>query len=214
MNKTWIIPLAAVAFAAAPALAQTQQQQTSPPGQSDTMKSGLTAESFARQALQSGEKEVAMAKLAKDKASNAEVKQLAEMIVQDHERVNEQLRLILNDGRSTTPSAPGQRSEQPGTGSPQAGQPGAAPPADVSPGAAPTQSEEYKKLEGLSGGEFDSAFLSTMVEGHEKSIELYQQATNELGDGAAKKLAEETLPKIRDHLQQAKSLQAEHGKKD
>jgi putative membrane protein len=154
------------------------------------------------QALRSGESEVAMAKLAAEKATASELKQLAEMLVQDHSRVNEQLRLIAQKSggprSGTTPSSPGQRSES-------------GPPAGVAPGAGPA-SPEVEKLSKLSGPEFDQSFLAAIVAGHEKSVELYEKASTSLKDGAAKKLATNTLPKIKEHLQQAKSLQAQKAK--
>jgi putative membrane protein len=201
MTGSWITRLAAVAAAfalAAPLPAQAQTQR-------DTSKNGaaaLTDESFVQQALKSGENEVAMAKLAAEKATASELKQLAEMLAQDHGQVNEQLRLIAQKSggpkQGDTPSAPGQRSES--------GPPG------VSPGAGPATSPELEKLSKLSGPEFDKEFLAAIVAGHEKSVELYEKASTQLKDGAAKKLATDTLPKIKEHLQQAKSLLAQKTK--
>jgi putative membrane protein len=193
MTRSWIARLAvlAAAFAlSAPPLAQAQTKSDSPP---------ITDESFVQQALKSGENEVAMAKLAAEKATGSELKQLAEMLAQDHSQVNEQLRLIAQKagGPSKTPSPPGQRSESP---------PG------VSPGAGPATSPELAKLSKLSGPEFDKEFLAAIVAGHEKSVDLYERASTQLKDGAAKKLATATLPKIKEHLQQAKSLQAQKTK--
>lgn len=196
MTKSWITPLAALAAALAVVLAPLAHAQT----KTET-KSDLTAATFAQKALESGEKEAALSKLAGEKASSADIKQFAQMLAQGHTQVNEQLRLIAQGDKAmppktgTTPSSPGQRSDS------------ASPPVGVSPGAAPAQSPEYQKLNGLSGPAFDKAYLDTMIEGHEKSVALYEQASTSL-DGAAKKLATETLPKIKDHLQQAKNLRA------
>lgn len=188
----WIVPFAAAAIALTPAaFAETGKPDAN---QADTK---LTAASFVQQALQSGEKEAGLAQLAADKSQNTEIKQFAQMIVADHKRVNEQLRLVAHRdvGGDQRPAAPSD-----------------SPPA-VTPGARPSESPEQKRLGQLSGAEFDKAFLDMMVQGHEKSVDLYERAGQSLPAGAAKKLAEDTLPKIKQHLEQAKSLQGQVNEK-
>jgi putative membrane protein len=181
MQKLWIAPLAALVVAAAP-LAQAQ-----------TEKAGT---GFVQQALKSGQEEVALAKIAAAKAQSGEVKQLAQMLVSDQTAVNEQLQLLAQrDGAATTPP---ESLKQGGTDS-------ASPPA-TSPGAAPS-SVKVDELAKLSGAAFDKKFLALIVEGHESSVELYSAEAEKGANPASKKLATETLPKIKEHLQQAKSLQ-------
>jgi putative membrane protein len=184
MRPLWIAPIAALIVAFAP-LAQAQTK---------TEKSADTG--FVQQALKSGQEEVALAKLAADKAQSSELKQLAQMLVSDHTAVNEQLQLLVQrDGAATTPP----------DGSKRGGMESATPP-PTAPGAAPS-SPKADELAKLSGSEFDKKFLAMIVEGHEKSVELYSSEAEKGTNPAAKKLATETLPKIKEHLQQAKSLQ-------
>ena len=193
MPKSWIAPLA-LAAALAITLAPLAHAQLKTDAKSD-----LTAATFAQKALESGEKEAALSKLAGEKGVGADIKQYAQMLAQGHTQLNEQLRLIAEGDKAMPPktgTAPWHRSDS------------ASPPAGVSPGAAPAQSPEYQKLNGLAGPAFDKAYLDAMIEGHQKSVELYDQASRSL-DGAAKKLASEMLPKIKDHLQQAKNLRAQ-----
>lgn len=188
----WIAPFAAAALALAPAaFAQSSKQDNAPSA------SRMTPDAFSRQALQSGEKEVSLAELATTKAQAATVKEFARMVVEDHRRVNEQLRLVLRQGAGADRNA-----------APPAGT--EAPPR-VAPGAAPSASAEHKKLEGLTGAAFDAAFMAILVEGYAKSVELYETAAQSLPAGAAKKLAEDTLPKIKQHYDQAKSLSGQLG---
>ena len=193
MPKSWIAPLA-LAAALAIVLAPLAHAQLKTDAKSD-----LTAATFAQKALESGEKEAALSKLAGEKGVGADIKQYAQMLAQGHTQLNEQLRLIAEGDKAMPPktgTVPWHRSD------------GASPPAGVSPGAAPAQSPEYQKLNSLAGPAFDKAYLDAMIEGHQKSVELYDQASRSL-DGAAKKLASEMLPKIKDHLQQAKNLRAQ-----
>jgi putative membrane protein len=181
MLKLWMAPVAALVVAFAPLAAA--QEKTADTG-------------FVRQALQSGQEEVALAKLAAAKAQNSDLKQFAQMLVSDHTAVNEQLRLLAQ--RNGVAPAPRDGTKRSGTET--------APPAEAAPGAAPS-SAKAEELGKLSGNEFDKRFLAIVVEGHEKSVELYSTEAEKGTSPATKKLAAETLPKIKEHLQQAKSLQ-------
>lgn len=182
MRKLWMAPVAALVVAFAP-LAQAQEKSA------DT--------GFVQQALKSGEEEVAIAQLAAAKAQNSDLKQLAQMLVSDHTAVNEQLRLLAQ--RNGAAPAPRDGTKRSGTDDK------AEPPA-ATPGAAPS-SPKAQELAKLTGSEFDKKFLALVVEGHEKSVELYSTEAEKGTSPATKKLATETLPKIKEHLQQAKSLQ-------
>ncbi len=189
MKKLWIAPLAALIVAVAPlAQAQTQTQK----GTDKAADSG-----FVQQVLKSGEEEVVIATLGAEKAQNSDLKQFAQMLVSDHSALNEQLRLLAQRNGATP--APRDGSRRGGTDS-------ASPPSATAPGAAPS-SPKLQQLGQLSGSEFDKKFLEIMIEGHEKSVELYSAEAEKGANPAVKKLATEALPKIKEHLQQAKSLQ-------
>jgi putative membrane protein len=199
MRTLWIAPLTALAVASAPlAYAQTEKPstpQTKPQAQQTTPKAGKADTAFIQTALKSGTEEIELAKLASEKSQNEQIKQFAQMLVSDHTAVNEQLAL-LSQRNGATP-APRDGTKRSGTET--------APPT-TSPGAAPS-SPKAQQLAKLSGSEFDKAFIKMVVEGHEKSVDLYGKEAETGKDPAAKKLATETLPKIKEHLSQAKSLQ-------
>lgn len=205
MRTSWITPLAALMVAAVPlAQAQTQketqpptQRQTQPQTQGQTQNRTRADSSFVQQALKSGEEEVVLAKMAAEKSQNGELKEFAQMLVSDHTQLNEQLRLLAQRNGATP--APRDGSKRSGTDS-------ASPPSATAPGAAPS-SPKAQELSQLSGSDFDKKFLSMIVEGHEKSVELYANESEKGANPAAKKLASEALPKIKQHLEQAKSLQ-------
>jgi putative membrane protein len=145
---------------------------------------------FVQQALKSGEEDVALAKLAAEKSQSSDLKQFAQMLVSHHTGVNEQLRLLAQRNGAATAPRSGTESSPP----------------EAAPGAAPS-SAKAQELGKLSGAEFDKSFLAAIVEGHEKSVELYTAESERGASPPTKKLAGETLPKIKEHLQQAKSLQ-------
>jgi putative membrane protein len=68
-----------------------------------------------------------------------------------------------------------------------------------------------KKLEGLSGTDFDRDFVKMAVNDHEKDIKEFEKASKDLDDADLKAFATKMVPKLQEHLSQAKSLQASVG---
>jgi putative membrane protein len=66
------------------------------------------------------------------------------------------------------------------------------------------QKRTYERLAKLNGAAFDKAFAKEMVADHKKDIKAYEKAAK--AKDAAGKYAEETLPKLREHLQMAQQL--------
>lgn len=66
------------------------------------------------------------------------------------------------------------------------------------------QLNELRKKE---KAEFDKAFLTHFVEGHEKMIKMAENQKSNGKDKEATALAEKMLPVLREHLKQAKELQ-------
>ncbi|MDG4897712.1 DUF4142 domain-containing protein [Mesorhizobium sp. WSM4976] len=63
-----------------------------------------------------------------------------------------------------------------------------------------------KKLQGMSGAEFDKEFANYMVSDHKKDISEFEDEAKS-GKGSVAKLAKMTLPTLRKHLHIAQSLQ-------
>jgi putative membrane protein len=62
----------------------------------------------------------------------------------------------------------------------------------------------YKKLQGMSGSDFDKAYMEAMVKDHQKDIDEFQREADSGKDADVKSFASETLPTLREHLQMAK----------
>ncbi len=197
MRNLWIAPLAAIMVAAAP-LARAETGNETPP-QSQSQNRSKADAPFIEKALKSGRETVELAKLAAERSRNDQVKQFAEMLASDHAAVNEQLVLLSQrDGAAPAPRDGTNPSEQDKSASP--------PPA--TPGAAPT-SPKAQELSKLTGMQFDQQFMAAMVDGQEKSAELYAEEAERGSDPAAKKLATEALPRIKSYLDQGKSIRAQ-----
>ena len=67
--------------------------------------------------------------------------------------------------------------------------------------------EVYKRLQGLSGAEFDKAFVDAMVKDHKKDIASYQEEAKSSDPAPVTGLAEQTIPTLQKHLDTAEKLQ-------
>jgi len=130
---------------------------------------------FANDAAQAGMAEVNAGNLGLQKASNADVKAFAQRMVTDHTKANDELKQLATTKGLTLP-------------------------ADVND----EQKAAATHLSGLSGAEFDKAYMDHMVSDHEKAVSLFQNESTSGGDPDLKSWAGTTLPTLQDHLKQAK----------
>lgn len=65
---------------------------------------------------------------------------------------------------------------------------------------------DARHLESLTGASFDRAYADAMVKGHEKAVDMYENAVSALTDPALKKYAEYGLHVVRHHLEMAQRL--------
>jgi putative membrane protein len=140
-------------------------------------KAGPTAEAFLKHAAQGGIAEVALAQLAKDKASNPDVKSFAERLERDHGKANDELKSLASKKGVTLP-------EKPTT----------------------YAANEKTKLSKLSGAAFDKAYIAAMVDDHHKDIRAFEREVGGAGDADVKAFVTKTLPTLKEHLQQAEQL--------
>jgi putative membrane protein len=66
----------------------------------------------------------------------------------------------------------------------------------------------HDMLNNASGTEFDRQYVQMMVKDHEKTVALFEKAAGSLPDNDVKMFAAETLPTLKDHLQQIKAIAA------
>jgi putative membrane protein len=62
------------------------------------------------------------------------------------------------------------------------------------------------KLSKLSGNDFDRAYMADMVKDHVADVGDFQKEGSHGRDTDIKNFAEQTLPTLKDHLQQARSV--------
>lgn len=182
MKLAIVAALASAALAASP-LVQAQSTDTQKDRTSQAQKkdpSGKLARQDARyfrEMAQDNLAEVQAGKLAQQRAQNDEVKQFAEKMVEDHGRMLEEQRTMAKSKGVDMPRQP-----------------------------AKAQQSAMRKLRDAKGGQFDRAYMSHMVEDHEKGLKKVREAAKNAKDPELKAMAEKAAPDIEKHLQMAKQI--------
>jgi putative membrane protein len=146
-------------------------------GSREMLKSADTA--FAMKSAQRGVAEVAMAKLAAEKATDAEVKVLGQQAVKDYTSANNELKSVAEKKRMTLPTE--MNAEEHAT---------------------------YLRLRRLSGPEFDHAYIKAVGKRKQKEVKEFQKEAKSGKDEEVKGFALRTLPVLETHLQKIRSIQA------
>lgn len=182
---------------------------------------------FIREAAASNISEVKLARLAQQKSSNPEVKNLAQQIIDDHSQANRQLQQLASNNGINIPSIPPAESS---TGASSSGSPsgmtstenqptgsssewnakerartenqttGSSSGVDTSKGDA-----TYQQLSNLSGKDFDKAYAEHMVDDHRSDIQKFENEAQNAKDPQLKSFASQTVSKLRNHLQMAET---------
>lgn len=121
--------------------------------------------------------EVTLGQLGLEKASMSQVKDFAQRMVRDHGMANEKLGPIAVRYQITVPNEP--------------------------PKEASNTQEEVSKL---SGAAFDRQYMGHMIKDHEKDIDKYSKAMNQLTSADLRSYAEQTLPVLREHYDMARRV--------
>jgi putative membrane protein len=138
-------------------------------------------EKFVKEAAEGGMAEVMLGKLAMQKAQDSQVKTLAETIVKDHEAANAQLTAIGSGKGVDMPKA---TAEMKGD-----------------------HKKMHDKLAKANGAEFDREYVKGMVDDHKKTIKKFEEQAKDGKDAELKSFAQQTLPKLKQHLQMAEQAQ-------
>jgi len=186
---TWsfAVTIAATLFGAGLAVAQ---QAGNPGGMApDTPKSNVLPadhpntvdQLFARQAWIGGQSEVQLASLAASRAQSDAVKQFARRMTDDHRKSNDLLARVGKNNRAELPRSP-----------------------DVDP----DEKAIHDQLGQLRGAEFDVAYMAAQVGAHQKMAHLLEHEIDAGQDAKVKEYAQQTLPTVLHHLDDARQIHA------
>jgi putative membrane protein len=135
-----------------------------------------TDRAFLEKAAQGGLVEVSLGQLAEQNAASQQVKDFGQKMVADHTQANQKLQQIAQSESLKLPSAP--------TSKDQALQ---------------------RRLSGLKGPAFDTAYTQDMVKDHQQDITEFTHEAQSGQDPALKSFAQETLPVLQQHLHMAQA---------
>jgi len=135
-------------------------------------------EAFMKDAAQGGMAEVQLGKLAEQKSKDPEIKKFGQMMVTDHTAAGNDLKALATKKNFTLPTDIG------------------------------SHKSTYDKLNGLSGADFDKAYVDEMVSDHEEDVEAFQKEADHATDPDVKAFAAKVLPVVKKHLDAIKAIKA------
>lgn len=122
--------------------------------------------------------EIELGKLALGKSSNAKVKELAQMMIDQHTKASEMLKTLAAIKQVALPAALTDKGK-----------------------------DNYGKLnDKKSGKDFDQAYADMMVDGHEDAISKIKDASKNAKDADVRQWATNMLPTLNTHLEHSKML--------
>jgi putative membrane protein len=129
------------------------------------------AREFVRKAAIGGLFEVQSSQLAVERATSPALQDTAKMLIRDHQQANDQLRSIATSKGISVPT---------------------------------TLDSEHQRmmddLRNLQSDSFDKEFHRMQVDAHEKAIDLFEDAGENLKEPELKDFAQKTLPTLKAHL--------------
>jgi len=135
---------------------------------------------FVSKAATGGTAEVELGRVATQRAVRPSVRSFAERMVADHGRANAELAAFARRKGLEVPTA-----------------------------LEPSQQAMRDRLSGLSGPDFDRAYMSEIVRDHTEDIALFERAAEISSDPDLKAWAARSLPMLRDHLALARQVNSE-----
>ena len=134
--------------------------------------------SFVTKAEKDNLAEQEIGRFAAEKTQNKDVKDYAQMLVDDHTKALNDLVDLMNKKGMAQPN-----------------------------GLPKGEHEAMSKLNGLSGPDFDREFINSMIEDHQKAVSEFRQEKDMAQDKDVKSYADQVLPVLEKHLQKAQELQ-------
>lgn len=132
---------------------------------------------FAVKAANGGMLEMEVARLAREKSQNSEVKAFAAMMLTDHQKANDELKALAGRKNITLPARLGD-----------------------------DEQKHVDELAKLSGTEFDKKYVDLMVDDHEEDVKLFKKAADDADDADLKAYAAKTLPTLQKHLERITTI--------
>ncbi len=201
MKKVWLCSVATfvtgVALAQAPSGGAPGGQQPSMPSQAPNSTMGTTSgatpdtgpnspnfgdQAFVAKALQGGAAEVQLGQLAAEKSQSNDVKQFAQKMVSDHTQMGDKwFKPVAKQIGVSEPKEPSKKDKK-----------------------------LIEKLQGLSGQEFDTAYIQAMLKDHKEDLKDFKSEAQSAQDPNVKQIAQQGVGIISQHLQLIEQIAQSH----
>jgi len=137
---------------------------------------------FVTKAMEGDASEVQLGQLAQQKSQSDDVKQLAQKLVADHTQMDEKwLKPIAKQLGVSEPKGPSKKDKK-----------------------------MMEKLQGLSGSDFDTQYLTMMLKDHQQDLKDFQDEAKAAQDPNVKQVAEQGANVISQHLQLVEQIAKTH----
>lgn len=134
---------------------------------------------FMMKAASGGMMEVELGQMAQQKAKSQKVKDFGAMMVRDHTQANNELKALAANKNVSLPAALVEEHQM-----------------------------HVNNMKEKTGADFDKAYMSMMVDDHQKDVSDFTNQSTGGNDAEVKAFAAKTLPVLQTHLNAAKSLNA------
>jgi putative membrane protein len=141
-----------------------------------------TEKNFLMKAAGGQMAEIALGKMATERAESEKVKQFGSRMVEDHQKAKQEVTQLASQAGVELPAS-----------------------------IPAMHKEKAQQLSQLSGKEFDRAYIKDMLRDHMKDVVEFEHSAMELKDPKVKQWASATLPVLKEHLQMVKSLASDLG---
>ena len=132
---------------------------------------------FIAEAAHGSHAEISTSQLAAQKATNPQVREFAQMMIQDHQASNQQLMQVAQQKGLDVPKRPDEM-----------------------------HVKEAANLKNLSGSQFDQAYMSAQVADHAKMLSKYEDKAANAQDPDVRSFAASQVPILRRHLERARQI--------
>jgi putative membrane protein len=180
--------IAIATLAATPALAQDQKVQKDPgsttrigtDAQQMKGKASKATQTFTMAAASGNLLEVESSRIALEKSQNQDVKSFAQMMIDDHTKVGEQMKTTLQTA-------------------------GLPPPADK---LMPKHQDVVDKLKQTGANKFDGQYIAAQLKAHDEAINLFSSYAKNGDNAELKQFAQATLPSLEKHKTAVEDLRS------
>jgi putative membrane protein len=160
-------------------MSKTTTKTTKTTATTSTSKLSASDSKFIKEAAVGGMEEVQLGQLAAQKATDPDVKNFGQKMVDDHSKANDQLKQLASQKGVTVAST-----------------------------LPPSKQKDVDQLSKLSGAAFDKKYVSMMVQDHKKDVAEFKKESTKAKDTDVKSFASTTLPTLQDHLKMIEDISA------